>query len=224
MAASWNRKESEMATVIRLDKISPSKLRRQMSYAASKALNDSAFAARGALKREIRREFTTRNQWTERGIKVAKAAKTRLVARVGTDRAYLVDHVTGGRRKDKAIPTKIIRRRPAQRVYKRRWPGALLDQRDRYFIASRRSPNANRLVKALPGPIRKLFEKEDRRLVFRRNKAKRRRKLKVAYVIPKKIRIKRRLEWSKVVLAEHRRTYPAAYKRHLAAALATARP
>lgn len=203
--------------------MSPAKLRKQMRFAAARALSDSAFVARAALVREVQAKFVLRNRYTERGFRVVKARRAMLEARVGTDRDYLVDHVTGGRRRNRSIPTKAIRRRPEQRVTRKRWPRRLLEQTDKHFMLGRRSPGRSRLARALPARLRRMVEGGDRRLLFRRKRGKRKRGLKLLYVIPRHIRIRRRLDWNGIVVGEHAKTYKTAYKRRLAEALSTAR-
>ncbi len=194
---------------IQLDKMNPSRLRKQMRFAAARALTDSAFAAREALIRETRDKLVVRNKWTERGFKVVRAKKTLLVARIGSDRDYLVDHVTGGHRRDRAIPTKAIRKRPEQRVGRRRWPSRLIAKDSRHFIVGKGSH---------------LVSKDGRRLVFRRMKGRRgRARLKLLYTIPQRTRIPQRIAWRDTVMDAHRKGYSIAFQRRLLEALATAR-
>lgn len=199
--------------------LSPAKMRKQVRFAASRALNDSAFAARAALVRETRDRFTLRSTYTERGYRVGRATRRRLEARVGTIRDYLVDQVRGGRRRDKAIPGRHVRKTPAQRVTRRRWPRPLLNK-PRHFLADARGRDRRRLVGGL---ARHAGRRE--RIVFRvmGGRRRRRQRLRLLYVIPRRQRVRRRLPFDRTVQRAHRGAYRDAFARRLQDALATAR-
>lgn len=80
-------------------------------HAVRSALNTAAFDGRHIWQREIRQEFTTRNQFTERSVLVERAKGTNLKgmqAVLGSAAPYMGDQETGskvrGRGRHKAIP------------------------------------------------------------------------------------------------------------------------
>jgi hypothetical protein len=82
-----------------------------LPFAARNALNRSAFAARKEWQDEIKRTFTTRNNFTERSVRVEKATGTDLKSMqsvVGSVAPYMGDQEEGatvrGRGAHKAIP------------------------------------------------------------------------------------------------------------------------
>jgi hypothetical protein len=199
---------------INLDKMDRQKLRKQMRFASAAALNDSAFSARELLARTLPNYFTVRNTWTERGFRVVKANKTNLVAIIGSTRDYLPDHVRGARRKDKAVPTRQVRKRKTQRIGRARWPSRVL-QKPGHFLAQAKDVE-------LPGRLRR-HQGRAERLVLQRVGGKRKRKVRLLWVIPKVLRIQKRYPFARLVQREHARVYPGAFRKRLEAALLSAR-
>jgi hypothetical protein len=88
--------------------------KRAYPYAVRNALNGCAFELRKGWQVEIRRAFTTRNSFTERSIRVEKAAGTdirSMQAVTGSVAPYMGDQEYGGtvrgRGKHKAIPSPV---------------------------------------------------------------------------------------------------------------------
>lgn len=86
-------------------------------HAARQGLNDGAFILRREWQEQIRKAFTLRNQYTERGVRVDKARGTnlrQLEAEVGHIAPYMAIQETGGvdkaDRKYKPIATRHARR------------------------------------------------------------------------------------------------------------------
>ncbi|MCA8351664.1 hypothetical protein [Burkholderia cepacia] len=87
-------------------------VQRQLPFAISKALNDTAGAAKAALGDEIREVFDRPTPYTQRSLRIRSATKKRLEARVGfIDESfkgtpatkYLMPQVTGGPRSVKRV-------------------------------------------------------------------------------------------------------------------------
>lgn len=75
--------------------------RKQIPFAASQALNDTAFNARKAVQVQLPRKLDRPTPWTIRGVRVGKSTKRRLTARVyfTPDRAaYMKYQIEGGTR------------------------------------------------------------------------------------------------------------------------------
>lgn len=72
---------------------------RQVPFALSYALNETAWRARGKVIGTLTDYFVIRNKWTERGINVEKSTKRHLVAAVGSTRDYMVEQTFGSVRK-----------------------------------------------------------------------------------------------------------------------------
>ncbi|MCB1176066.1 MAG: hypothetical protein KDK36_00685 [Leptospiraceae bacterium] len=115
---------------------------RQLPYAESVALNNIAFRVQRAVRANLRKKFTLRNNWTEKGIQVNKATKYSLYSTVGTRDEYLAKHEEGGIFRTKSgkswsIPLKDIRRNKKGIVTKSKWPGRLRNKKNR-VVESRR--------------------------------------------------------------------------------------
>jgi len=78
-------------------------------FAIKNALNTAAFETRTIWQREIKSAFITRNNYTERSVRVEQASPTKLVAKVGSVADYMDEQEEGatirGSGKHKAIPT-----------------------------------------------------------------------------------------------------------------------
>jgi len=169
--------------------------------------------------RELGRRFTLRVKHLASGTRVVKSSKRRLVAKVGSTRDYLVDHVKGGVRQDKAVPLRAVRKTERQRVTRRRWPGAML-AKPRHFLVDAGSPRGRHLLTG--GLSRHAGRRE--RLVFRQmgGKVRRRRKLRLMWVIPARQRVRRRFPFARIVERAHRSAYVPALRRRLPEAIETA--
>lgn len=141
--------------------------------ATAKALTETAFDGMRAGKAELQKSMTLRNRFSLAGIQVEKAdpgaSLASMQAAVGIEerRSYLIDHITGKRRKPgrapfKAIPNEdVIRRGKTGKVPGRQRPKALLERvgetgkgrRDRYILVY--EPDGEslfRYVKGQPEP------------------------------------------------------------------------
>lgn len=114
-----------------------SMVRKQVPYAISQALNQTAFDARAHLQAHLGDSFTIRNTFTARGLRVEKATKTNHEAAVGSVRDYMKLQEEGGKKvahsKAMAVPITPAKQRKTT-TPKSKWPGALL-KRSGYFIA-----------------------------------------------------------------------------------------
>jgi len=113
--------------------------RRQVPFAISRALNATAFDAQRAVKKNLHKTFTLRSKWTERGVRVIRSNKQKLVAVVlmGKGREYMGLHEFGGTRraanKHIAIPEK-IRRTKRSKISKARRPRSVLNRANTFKI------------------------------------------------------------------------------------------
>ena len=121
------------------------KVRKQIPFALSKALNDSAWQARIDVRRGLGSRFTIRNKYVERGVRVGKkASKRNLVAEVGSADRFMVTQETGGPRLKKpsnqfyAVPTAAIRKGGKGRVTPSKFPARLL-KRKGFFLTRAKS-------------------------------------------------------------------------------------
>ena len=71
----------------------------QLPYATSIALNNTAFGLMRHEKTEMARTLDLKNTWTQRGMRVEKASKRSLKARVGNVRWWMESLVEGGERR-----------------------------------------------------------------------------------------------------------------------------
>jgi hypothetical protein len=90
---------------------------RQIPYATSVAINDLAIEVQKAERQQIRRVFTIRNPWMEKGPKAVKidfAKKQKLQARIYSNADFLYRHETGEAKKPRgsylAVPVPGIKR------------------------------------------------------------------------------------------------------------------
>ncbi len=70
----------------------------QLPFATAQALNKTAFDGMREEKQALRSQLQLRNTWTERGLRVEKASKQNLMARIGNLRWYMKTLVEGGDR------------------------------------------------------------------------------------------------------------------------------
>jgi hypothetical protein len=208
---------------ISADSNGSSKFSKQARYAASRALNDSAFAARSALVTQLGRSFTIRNKYTERGFRIVKASRDKLEAVVGTSREYLVDQVEGGTRRRKAIPSRHLRKTPTQIVRRSRWPKQLLAQAStpqkggkRYLIL----PEGSNKRGSLPSFLRRIT-KGNRRAVLQRVGKGKNERLRLLWSLPKTTRVRARYPFEETAQNAHKVTFPVSFPVRLREALAT---
>lgn len=189
----------------------PRSLGKQIKFAMSQALNDSAFAILKAINSSLPRHFTLRRTHTAKGTRVTKANKRTLIAQVGTTRDYLEDHVTGGTRTRPAIPTRNLRRNPRRVIGRSRWPGAL--RGGQFFLIDSRKARG-RLGRRSRGAVK---------LLYRRGKG-RRRTPRLLWTVPKVQPVKPRWPFLNIVAPVHQREFTRAFPGRLVAALRTAKP
>lgn len=97
--------------------------------AVAAALNDAAFDARKELVDKLPTHFVIRGTWTARGMRVEKADKRTMTAKVGSTRPYMGAQAKGGERPDPGGGQQIVpvgaRRQPKYRTTPKTWPKAL---------------------------------------------------------------------------------------------------
>jgi len=191
-----------MAKFAEFKLFTPKQWKKQLPFAASRALNDSAFDVRKKLAVSLSDTFTIRNKWTERGLRVQKANKRNLEAIVGMVHQYAADHIVGARRDRGTVPTSKLRQNPKRIVRRGRWPGALLNQGAKHFVADARTF-------PLQGGARRHRGRAEK-LVFQRRGKKR--KLRLMWIIPQvPQKIDKRWAFKRIALEE----FGAVYAGHL---------
>lgn len=112
----------------RLDRLSG-----EARFAAARALTSTAQDAQGAVRDSLSDNFTLRNNYVSRGIRIEKATKRNLEAKVGSVDDFMALHETGGVKRARdggslAIPTKKVRRTKRGKISKANRPRRLLDK------------------------------------------------------------------------------------------------
>ncbi len=109
---------------------------RQVPFALATALTATAKDAQQTLKDELPKHFTMRSKWTQKGIRIQRADKRTLTAKVGSREDYMARQAKGGnkkaRGKEVAVPA-IGAGRPRvtqeAKTPKGKWPGAFLERK-----------------------------------------------------------------------------------------------
>ncbi len=117
---------------------------KQIPFATARALTWTAKDAQKETRREIRRSFTLRNKWTERGIRIVPASKNKLESKVVFDRYYMVLHEGGGekvpgRSSFLAVPSRKVRRTKTARIAKSERPSALMRKKNTFINTLRKT-------------------------------------------------------------------------------------
>ena len=103
--------------------------RKQIPFASALALTVTAADGQKAVRKTLPSNFVIRSTWLSSGIKIAKATKKRLVSKVFSRDAYMLDQEEGGTRtpvgQTFAIP-RGIRKRKTSRVTKGQRPSVVL--------------------------------------------------------------------------------------------------
>lgn len=182
--------------------------RKQIPFATSLAINDTAFAVRKRIvERTYPRSFQVRNRrFPGQVFRVKKATKRRLIGSVydRLGRASLALHAKGGTKRPRggslAVPSENIKRTASGKVGK-----------------ARRPRNVIQSGKAFKGKIRK-----DRPAIFQRTGSKGR-KLKLLYTLEPSARLRARFPFYRDAANTARRSFPNNYRRAMRRALKTAR-
>lgn len=106
--------------------------RQQFAFATARALTQTAAEIQTEVKRKMPERFTLRRDWIVRGMRVEKATKQNLTARVYSRDKFmgLQEHggTKGALRNYLAIPTSMVKRTPKDLVKKSDRPAALGDR------------------------------------------------------------------------------------------------
>lgn len=107
----------------------------QIPFAISRALNKTVWEARTHLVNTLPDYFVIRNTWTARGMRVEKAHKRHLVARVGSVRPYMLAQTVGEERTEHGLAVPLLGQGRPRRVLTARttpsvWPRALTRRRN----------------------------------------------------------------------------------------------
>ncbi len=114
--------------------------RQQLPYATALGLTRAGYDVRDAVRANVRKKFTLRNTWTEKGIistKAEKSAYPNCTIQVGSRDWYMADHETGKarlpkRHKNFALP-KAVRPDKKKRITPSKRPGALLTKANAFI-------------------------------------------------------------------------------------------
>jgi hypothetical protein len=190
--------------------ITPKSLIKQVAFAVSGALNDTAFAIRAELVAALPEHFTVRRPYTANQMRVGKrATRSRPVVEVGSPLRYVTDQSIGATHTGTAVPSRGLRRSPRSVISKRSWPRARIDKPNHFLIDAR---TKGPLVARSPGV----------RLVARRGRGRSRR-IKIIWALPESQRIKPRFPFRAIAEKHAERAFNAAFPGRLRAALETAR-
>lgn len=89
----------DMKQARKLEKILGEMSAKSVKYAQKNTLNDIAFAARKEAVNNVRTGFINRNTWTERSIRVNRAARLGMSAELGSTEDYMRKQEVGGKSK-----------------------------------------------------------------------------------------------------------------------------
>lgn len=106
--------------------------KQQFAFAAARALTQTAYEIQTEVKRNMPERFTLRRDWIVKGMRVEKATKSKLEARVYSRDRFMGLQEHGGTKNPLgnylAIPTSIVKRTPKDLVKKFDRPAALGDR------------------------------------------------------------------------------------------------
>ncbi len=109
---------------------------RQVPFGIASALTATAKDAQATLREELPQHFTIRSNWSAKGIRIERATKKTLTAKVGSLEEYMARQAKGGPKKSKgkdvAVPA-VGSGKPRvtldAKTSKSRWPGAFLKRK-----------------------------------------------------------------------------------------------
>lgn len=180
---------------------------KQIPFATARALTLTAQAAQAELRSALDQDFTIRNEWASKGIRIVPARKSSLQAEVGSRDRFMALQAEGGVKEGKgggavAVP---VEARPSPKSITRpsRWPGKLLDGgKARAFKAD------------LPGPTVAVFKVKGKGS---------RRTLSLMHLLVRQVQVPKRWPFADRVEAAASKAWPELAARAVAEALATAR-
>lgn len=207
----------------------------QIPFATARALNDVAFKVQRAEKSEMAKAMTLRNRFSQSGVQVNKADRGDwpvVYAEVGIEqrRSYLIDHITGGKRKGgnhgRAILEQESLRSSSGRVPASKRPGAMIARAAR---AKKMGIREAQLVHAFDGKRRDkrmpflIYSSKFKNEVLVQRTSEGRYPLRIVYAFKRGVEIKREFEMDVIARQEVGATYYQAFDRALRRAIATAK-
>lgn len=195
---------------------------KEIPYAVSLGINDTAFAGRKSVQKNLGKKFDLKSKWAVKGVRVQKSSKRQTVqsATVYHVDDYMEDHEDGGVRRPKRgsnkllVKTKTFRGRSA-RVSRSKSPSALLSEYKGPRAAGKMGGRGNR------GKGRtKWFKYENSEYFFiarRKNRSKKARRdnLIYAYFSLKKAKYGKRMHFKKTVTGVAKNVGPRMIAKHL---------
>lgn len=125
-------------------------IERQIPFAMSLALNQTAADVQERLRAELDRHFTIRSPWTAKGIQVQRSTKRDLRAVIGSRDEYMARQALGGVKtaqggKLVGIPVG-VRKRRSDKTPRSKWPGAMAKRKNVYIAETSGGPAMFRKV------------------------------------------------------------------------------
>jgi len=181
----------------------PEVSRKQMPYAASRAINEVLFFAQGQVRRELPEHFKIRSSWVAKGIQVKLSDKRTLTGLIFSKDPFMARQELGGDKPrggpEQAVPFQIRGGYGGdQKTLKSRWPGQL-SAKDKVFEVRTDSRVGILLKKTAKGRV----------------------KNEVLYVLlGKAVKVKARWNFRKRVEEISNQLFPLLFKSELASAIA----
>jgi len=140
--------------------------KKQVPYAIATALNATILDTKEQLIEDLPKTFTIRSDWTEKGIRVRLAKKTKLGASVGTVDEYMRRQAVGDTKKPKdarmlGVPVK-ARANPKTKITPALWPGPI-QRKQKGFYRETKSGGKMLLVPRRPRKPKKGRARRKRR-------------------------------------------------------------
>lgn len=196
---------------------------KQVKFAASVALNNTAFKARSNLIDEYKKSFTVRNTNLPKAVTVEKATKEKLQAKVSFPKDWMYINAKGGKKEPEHSKVLMVPlkngglkdyRTQSGKIKQSKKPGNLLKYADSH-------PLKTRAHVANPHPF-VMNNKKGQTMIAVRDKADRK-ELKFLYVGVPTADVKKRWDFEKIVQDTAKKELPGQFDAAFKKALATAK-
>mgnify|MGYP003495020082 FL=1 len=196
---------------------------KQVKFAASVALNNTAFKARSNLIDEYNKSFTVRNTNLPKAVTVEKATKEKLQAKVSFPKDWMYINAKGGKKEPEHSKVLMVPlkngglkdyRTQSGKIKQSKKPGNLLKYADSH-------PLKTRAHVANPHPF-VMNNKNGQTMIAVRDKANRK-ELKFLYVGVPTANVKKRWDFEKIVQDTAKKELPGQFDAAFKQALATAK-
>lgn len=196
---------------------------KQVKFAASVALNNTAFKARSNLIDEYKKSFTVRNTNLPKAVTVEKATKEKLQAKVSFPKDWMYINAKGGKKEPEHSKVLMVPlkngglkdyRTQSGKIKQSKKPGNLLKYADSHPLKTRANV-------ANPHPF-VMNNKKDQTMIAVRDKSNRK-ELKFLYVGVPAANVKKRWDFEKIVQDTAKKELPGQFDAAFKKALATAK-